>query len=296
MSNQPTFMIINQDGNGNYCLTVRKDGMAGLALYDPEDLYQLWIKEENGTKDSQGQPAFTLRNVGTNEIIRGGDFTETTDAEKKSELWSVSRESDQGFLKIRTANNISRHMTPISHMMVQGLTVSFWVGSLKNTQWKFAQPDNNYKIINISSKFKEGYNLTIRDGAVLLAPADPKDENQQWRTDSLYAKGAKDQDNFRAFAIVNKATGLAISHGFGSGYMVQLAKLNKNYFDASLLWTYNSAIGDPGFGDIRMQSHTSTVFQAFYVDSTDSNQALLALRPRSLILEQRWKFNRVNNA
>ncbi|KAJ4761240.1 Ricin B-like lectin R40G2 [Rhynchospora pubera] len=293
MNYQPAFMIINQDANGNYCLTVRKDGMVGLALYDPADPYQLWIKEENGTNDSQNQPKFTLRNVGTNEIIRGGDFTETYDSEKKSELWTVSRESDQGFFKIRTADNISRHMTPIYFRMHQGWTVSFWVGSKSCTQWKFAEPDDNYKIITISSRFKEGYNLTIRDGAVVLAEADSKDENQKWMTDSSYAKGARDQEDLLSFAIVNKATGQAISHGFGSRYMVQLAKLDKNYFDASLLWTYK-ANDESGFGDIRMQSQISTVFQAFYVDSTDSNKALLALRQRTLIVEQLWKFTRVN--
>ncbi|KAJ3702287.1 hypothetical protein LUZ61_005992 [Rhynchospora tenuis] len=289
MSNKSTFLIINQQADENYCLVVRNDGKAGLALYNPGDPYQRWIKEENGSVDSQDQPAFALRNVGTNELIKGGDFLEILPDEKESLFWTESKESDKGFRKIRTASNVARHMTPTNFAMTEGHFVSIWGGAHPTTQWKIVEDSN---LITISCKKRDGYNLSIRDGAVVLAPADPNDKNQIWMIDFSYAKRAKDQDRRRAFAIVNKGTGQAISHGLGIGYLVRLAKINKMYFDASLLWTDRQL--EAGFREIRMQSNTLATFNALYADEKDSEQALLALQSRNEGVDQRWKFKRVD--
>ncbi|KAJ4813719.1 Ricin B-like lectin R40G3 [Rhynchospora pubera] len=289
MSNKPTFLIINQQADENYCLIVRTDGKAGLALYNPGDPYQRWIKEEDGSVDSEGQPAFALRNVGTNELIKGGDFLEIDAAKETNSLfWTESKESEQGFRKIRPSINVARHMTPTNFAMTEGHFVSIWGGVHPTTQWKIAQDSNR---ITISCKKRDGYNLTIRDEAVVMAPADPNDKNQIWMIDFSYAKRAKDQDRRRAFAIVNKGTGQAISHGLGIGYLVHLAELNRKYFDASFLWTDRQL--ETGFREIRMQSNTSAAFHALYADEKDSEQALLALRSRTEGIEQRWKFKRV---
>ncbi|KAJ4801912.1 Ricin B-like lectin R40G3 [Rhynchospora pubera] len=288
MSNKPTFLIINQQADENYCLFVLSDGKAGLALCNPGDPYQRWIKEENKSEDSQGQPTFALRNVGTNELIKGGDFLEISPEEKNSWLWSESKESDQGFRKIRTSNNVARHMGPTGFGMIDGNRVSIWPGIHPTSLWKIVQDSN---LITISCKKRDGYNLTVRDEAVMLAPADHNDKNQIWMIDFSYAKRAKDQDRRRAFAIVNKGTGQAISHGLGIGYLVHLAKLNRKYFDASFLWTDRQL--ESGFREIRMQSNTLAAFHALYADEKDSEQALLALRSRTEGIEQRWKFKRI---
>jgi hypothetical protein len=155
-----------------------------------------------------------------------------------------------------------------------------------------AQQENTQQTVTISCRRKEGYNLTVRDDTVMLAPADSKDRNQVWIKEISYGKQVKDEDNRRAFALVNKATGKAIKHGFGPGYLVQLAPFNRNYLDASLLWTESDS-KELGFREIRIQTNKSAVFHAFYVNESDSNKILLALRPRNDSNDQRWKFQEI---
>lgn len=45
-------------------------------------------------------------------------------------------------------------------------------------------------------------------------------QSQAWIKDISYGNQVKDEDKRRSFALVNKATGKAIKHGFGSGYLV----------------------------------------------------------------------------
>lgn len=72
---------------------------------------------------------------------------------------------------------------------------------------------------------------------------------------------------------------------------VQLAPFNRNYLNASVLWTESDK--GQGFQEIRMQSNTSAAFHAFYVHEPDSNKALLALRPRNDSNNQSWKFQEI---
>ncbi|KAJ4781175.1 Stress responsive protein [Rhynchospora pubera] len=127
----------------------------------------------------------------------------------------------------------------------------------------------------------------------MLAPADLEDKYQIWIKEISYAKPVKDNDAKPAFALVNKGAGKAIKHGFGPDHLVQLAQFDQNYLDSSLLWT-ESDEKEPGFREIRMQSNTSAVFHAFYVNQSDSNKALLELRaPISGAKDQRWKFQEI---
>ncbi|KAJ1696789.1 hypothetical protein LUZ63_005301 [Rhynchospora breviuscula] len=109
----------------------------------------------------------------------------------------------------------------------------------------------------------------------------------------IYAKQVKDQDGKPAFALVNnKGTGKAIKHGFGAGYEVKLAPFDRNDLDSSLLWTESEK--EAGFWEIRMQSNTSAVFHAFYVNKQDSDKALLyAQRPKNDSNDQRWKYQEI---
>ncbi|KAL6660417.1 hypothetical protein ACP70R_001963 [Stipagrostis hirtigluma subsp. patula] len=79
--------------------------------------------------------------------------------------------------------------------------------------------------------------LTVRDGRVVLALPSLADEHQQWFKDLRFSRLAKDEEGNPSFALVNKATGLAIRHYLGHGHQVRLAKLVPDFLDESVLWT-----------------------------------------------------------
>ncbi|KAJ4781174.1 Ricin B lectin domain-containing protein [Rhynchospora pubera] len=144
MSNQQTFMIINQGSNGEYCLAIRGRKVV-IALYNPRDPYQRWIKKDNGTKDQEDQPAFALINEATNEAIKHEGTTgpmslvrynRVAGSLDNSVLWSESKDSDQGFRYIRRASNISRHITANSHAIRDGRIVDLWDGTHITEHWK----------------------------------------------------------------------------------------------------------------------------------------------------------------
>jgi hypothetical protein len=70
-------------------------------------------------------------------------------------------------------------------------------------------------------KADEGYCLSVRDGNVVLAPTNPRDVNQHWFKDMRFSQKIKDEEGNPAFAIVNKATGLAVKHSLGQGHPVR---------------------------------------------------------------------------
>ncbi|KAJ4762089.1 Ricin B-like lectin R40G3 [Rhynchospora pubera] len=192
-------------------------------------------------------------------------------------------------------------MTAESHEVQDGRIVNLTTGTHISERWKFsAYNANDQQVISqtvaISCRSKEGFNLTIRNDTVMLAPADPtKDKNQVWVKEISYAKQVKDQDGNPAFALVNKATGKAIKHGFGAGYEVKLGPFDRNNLDPSLLRTESEK--EAGFREIRMQSNTSAVFHAFYVSKQDSDKALLyTQRPKTDSNDQRWKYQEITGS
>ena len=61
--------------------------------------------------------------------------------------------------------------------------------------------------VKVYCRANPNYAMTIRDGRVVLAPANPKDEYQHWIKDMRWSTSVKDQEWYPAFALVNKATG-----------------------------------------------------------------------------------------
>jgi hypothetical protein len=74
----------------------------------------------------------------------------------------------------------------------------------------------------IFCKADEGYCLTLRDGNVVLAPTNPRDQHQHWYKDMRFSSQVKDEEGCPAFALVNAATGLAIKHSLGQSHPVRL--------------------------------------------------------------------------
>ncbi|KAJ3705951.1 hypothetical protein LUZ61_009656 [Rhynchospora tenuis] len=306
MSNQEKFIIINEGSNGEYSLAIRGRKLVA-ALYNPRDPYQRWIRKiDNGTKSQQGEPAFVLVNEATNEAIKNEGpnrpmslvpYDKVAGSPDNLLLWTESKETVQGFKYLCQANNVLYHIMPNFRAIRDGRMMVLYSGIHTMDRWKFVSYNKDLLVptqqtITISCQSKEGYNLTIRDETVMLAPADPKDKYQVWIKEISYAKPVKDQDAKQAFALVNKATGKAIKPGFGTNFLVHLAKFNQDYLDSSLLWTESEK--ELGFREIRMQSNTSAVFHANYVgDAADSNEALLELRSMNDSKDQRWKLQEI---
>ncbi|CAL5060989.1 unnamed protein product [Urochloa decumbens] len=75
----------------------------------------------------------------------------------------------------------------------------------------------------------------------------------------------KDAEGHPAFALVNKATGLAIKHSLGQSHPVKLLPYNPEYLDESVLWTESRDVGK-GFRCIRMVNNIHLNFDALHGD------------------------------
>ena len=98
----------------------------------------------------------------------------------------------------------------------------------------------NQPTFKIFCKADEGYCLSVRDGNVVLAPSNPRDEHQHWFKDMRFSSQIKDEEGNPAFAIVNKATGLAVKHSLGQSHPVRhlLFPLSGSHFSFSLEKTF----------------------------------------------------------
>ncbi|KAJ3691695.1 hypothetical protein LUZ61_020859 [Rhynchospora tenuis] len=211
MTNQPTtFMIINQ-ADVNYCLSARGSKVA-LALADPRDPYQMYLVKYYQADDN-------------------------------SVLWTESRNEDKGFKNIRWAGKIEYSIVVSSHEIHDGRVVDLATGNHISQRWKFVASDSKDvqqvtapQMVTISCRSKEGFNLTVRNETAMLAPANLNDIYQIWIKDVSYSNGVKDLDGKQAFALVNKATGKAIKHGFGPRYRVCRTPL---IISSAILQDYN---------------------------------------------------------
>ncbi|KAF8108291.1 hypothetical protein N665_0111s0006 [Sinapis alba] len=132
-------------------------------------------------------------------------------------------------------------------------------------------PDNlaglaGRQTVKVYSKAEPNYYLTIRDGQVILAPADPSDEAQHWYKDEKYSTRVKDAEGNPCFALVNKATGEAVKHSVGATQPVNLVRYDPDTLDESVLWTQSKDLGD-GYRTIRMVNNVGLNVDAFHGDS-----------------------------
>ncbi|KAK1277679.1 hypothetical protein QJS04_geneDACA003445 [Acorus gramineus] len=119
--------------------------------------------------------------------------------------------------------------------------------------------------VRVYTKAESNYSLSVRDGKVALARADPNDPSQHWIKDEKYSTKVKDEEGFPSFALVNKATGLALKHSIGATHPVRLIPYNPEYMDESVLWTESRDLGD-SYRTIRMVNNIRLNFDAFHGD------------------------------
>ncbi|CAA7406152.1 unnamed protein product [Spirodela intermedia] len=123
----------------------------------------------------------------------------------------------------------------------------------------------NRRTVRIFTKAEENYSLTIREGKIILARANPNDEYQHWIKDEKFSTQVKDEEGLPCFALVNKVTGEAIKHSIGATHPVRLIPYNPKYLDESILWTESHDTGE-GFRCIRMVNNIRLNFDAFHGD------------------------------
>ncbi|XP_038990717.1 ricin B-like lectin R40C1 [Hibiscus syriacus] len=264
------FMKVYCKANPSYNLTIRH-GKVILAPSNPNDEFQLWYKDEtfsSTVKDESGFPGFSLVNKATGEAIKhaiGATHPVQLVPYKpgvldESLLWSASNEVSDGYKAMRMVNNISLNLDAYigNGSITDGTTVGVWEWNGGDNQiWKI-EPNT----VKIHSKADPNYNLTIRQGKVVLAPSDPSDEFQVWYKDEKYGSSVKDDEGFPSFSLINKVTDEAIKHALGASLPVQLAPYQSDVLDESVLWSASNEVRD-GYKAIRMVNNTHLNLDAF---------------------------------
>ncbi|KAJ4760588.1 Ricin B-like lectin R40C1 [Rhynchospora pubera] len=311
MSEVPSCRILSRL-NLDYSLSVR-GGYVVFAITNPCDRYQHWLKDDRHgavIKDSEGQPAFALVNKATHQAIGHGPNSTplpliryNVDSCDKSVLWTTSKDDYDGFRNIRRMDDISILFAANNGRVHDGHLIDLYYTKsveLATFQWKILEvlPSINpislfqpsQQTVKIHCRGKVGYNLTIaEDGiTVMLVPSNPKDKHQHWIKETAYGIPVKDEQKNVSFAIVNKATGKAIKHGYGSGYLVQVTPFNRNYMDASLLWTESNYADDHGFQEIRVASNISMTLHLF--DASVVDCPLVGLKNVGSGNDKKWKI------
>ncbi|XP_078166061.1 ricin B-like lectin R40C1 [Carex rostrata] len=284
-----------------------------LVVADRRDRYQYWIKDDRHhtrRKDSEGQPAFALVNHATGEAIKHCPDSDPLPLVQYNPdsvdevLWSMPKDMKQGFTNIRRMDDISLLFTALENRVHEARLIRLRrFAALDNDnnscqRWKIVPYADNLCMelghcrpsqptVKIYCQTKVGYNLTIFNDTVMLAPDNPADKYQHWIKESTYCEHVRDEEKRPAFALVNKATGKAIKHTFAPLHLVRLAPLDKNYLDASALWTEGSDVGN-GFREIRMVNNLSWVFDAHDLQYQD--WALLSILRKTDHTNQRWKI------
>lgn len=108
------------------------------------------------------------------------------------------------------------------------------------------------------------YTIAVREGKMVLAQHNPDDLTQHWYKDEKWSTKVKDEDGYPSFALVNKASGLAVKHSV-AGQPVKLTPYKPNEFDESILWTESKDLGQ-GFRTIRMVNNVKLCMDAFHGD------------------------------
>ncbi|KAG0487870.1 hypothetical protein HPP92_006681 [Vanilla planifolia] len=114
--------------------------------------------------------------------------------------------------------------------------------------------------MRIFTRAEEDYSLTIRDGAVVLAPANRYDDFQAHQALSFPPTFFSPSPELR-LPLTNELVA-ALVQGFP---LVRLVPFNPDYLDESILWTESHDTGE-GFRCIRMVNNIRLNFDAFHGD------------------------------
>ncbi|TVU11649.1 hypothetical protein EJB05_45246, partial [Eragrostis curvula] len=279
----PTFKVFSKADEGR-CLAVR-DGALVLAAADPSDERQHWTKDVRYSrviKDEEGNPVFSLVNAATGLAVqhsRGPGHPVTLarfypDGYAESLFWTESADLRKAFGRIRMMHNVDLCMDApgaaadvVLSYVDDGLISDGQ--SWKTVPWSgeacAGDELDSLPTCRIYCRADEGFSVTVRDGAVCLAPTDPGDEGQHWVVDRRPGELIRDMNGSHAFVLVSKVTGEAIAGGNGwtiGNVQLKLKPYNPNFLDVPVLWATSPELGH-GFRCIHQVDDTSANFDAF---------------------------------
>ncbi|XP_078158966.1 uncharacterized protein LOC144554523 [Carex rostrata] len=117
--------------------------------------------------------------------------------------------------------------------------------------------------VRIYCEANKDLSVTVRNGTVVLAPADSNDYYQHWIKDMSCGDKVKDVRGIPVFALVNRVTGEALQNPDGENEEVSLVPYNTNHLDDSVKWT---EMWSTGFRAIRIADTTSLNLTAISSD------------------------------
>ncbi|KAK3147365.1 hypothetical protein QOZ80_3BG0281490 [Eleusine coracana subsp. coracana] len=269
-------------------------GNHSLAIVNGE----VWYKDLSygvGLKDEAGSPAFALVNKSTGEALKHSfGYKCPVRAIRfdplyvdESILWAESNKEE-----LKQGSNSFRRIHMVNNMD--------YIFDAERTVLKLGAARHGTRLIlfrwnggwnQVLCQSGDGLSLTARDGAVVLAPTDHKDERQCW-VQSFHNTGhVMDEEGHRAFALVNRATGEALEHSSDCSddelVPVQLAGHSPDSVHVALLWTQSDGLGQ-GFHGIRAVHDTGIVLDAANA-GPESGGAHDGTRPFSVVhLAQDW--------
>nr|XP_034589646.1 ricin B-like lectin R40C1 [Setaria viridis] len=291
---QSTFKVFCKADEGR-CLAIR-DGALVLTPADPADEHQHWFKDARLSlcvKDEEGNPVFSLVNKATGLTVQHslGPYRPVRlvkfnpDRFDQSVLWTESGHLGRYFGCIRMMHDIDLGLDALPSDLDGGgvrdhttITLTEWAE--RDTQrWKILNWNDKTNTTlagleaepscRIYCKVEERLSVTVRNGAVCLAPTDPNDKYQHWIQDKRPGNRVKDVDAYPAFALINKVMGDAIKgcKSMGHGHPLKLVPYNPFYLDISVLWTTSHDMGH-GFSCIHLVDRTSLGFEGVFDDNT----------------------------
>ncbi|XP_071718991.1 ricin B-like lectin R40G2 [Rutidosis leptorrhynchoides] len=274
MDDKPTVRVYCQ-AKTNFSLSIR-DGILVYETANASDLHQHWIKDEKfgiNVKDEEGFTSFALVNKATgqamNHFLGEPNQVQLTkyqpDKLDNSILWSMGKDSGDGYRSIRPVNNINtvadvRGGVKKDVGMLSGTEIILWswyerphqkwiMESYNSTDDKRTSPvTEKYNMddkptLLFSCQSKPKFFLSINDGEPFYAPANDSDLHQYWIKDEKFDINVKDEEGNTSFALINKATGEALKHAIGVNDVVQLTKYNPDKMDKSILWSLGDKTG-----------------------------------------------------
>ncbi|KAE8787681.1 hypothetical protein D1007_38287 [Hordeum vulgare] len=220
--------------DGDYCVSVL-DGNVHLAPSDPGDERQerfIFTRFGAPIHDDEGNPAFYLVNKanGLGPLALKNTFGQSQQmvlllfnqgqaSLDESLMWTVASDVGVGFIYIRALNKTNTRLNNDDGGVHDGTAVLVSEGAKGDFQsWKivswgregYVTGGSPGRTVRIVCKAGEGFNSTVRDGAVVLEPTNHRDECQHWFMDMRHGNHVKDAEGYQAFALVNKFTGKAI--------------------------------------------------------------------------------------
>lgn len=110
------------------------------------------------------------------------------------------------------------------------------------------------------------YQIACGHDGVVIAPADPRDEAQQWIKDDSFGVRVKDNFGFPAFSLTNKAHKKVLKRAKEQGQQVLLVDYKPDLaMDDDILWTQSQEF-EEGYKTVRMASNTLLNMTVFHSD------------------------------